>query len=78
VIVQHFLERVDYANECLNPKQHKPQRQNQNPGEDKGNHGKKTTIQVKQGQLNFMGDITIREHLPTFIFYLQISGRDSF
>jgi hypothetical protein len=29
-----------YANECPNPKQHKPQKQNQNPRVDKGNHDK--------------------------------------
>jgi hypothetical protein len=62
-----------YANACPNPKKDKSQRQNQNPGVDKGNLGKKSTIQLKQDQLNFMGNISIREHHPTFVLYFRIS-----
>jgi hypothetical protein len=50
-----------FANECPNPRQQKPQQQKQNPGSTKGNHNKKTSFQVKQSQLNFIGNITIRE-----------------
>jgi type II secretory ATPase GspE/PulE/Tfp pilus assembly ATPase PilB-like protein len=57
-----------YANECSNPRQQKPQQQNQNPGSAKGNHSKKPGFQVKQTQLNFMGNISIQEHLPTLSF----------
>jgi hypothetical protein len=39
-----------------------PEQQNQNPRVAKGNHDKKPTIQVKQGQLNFTGNLSIREH----------------
>jgi hypothetical protein len=51
-----------YANECPNPRKNKPEQQNQNPRVAKGNRDKKPTIQVKQGQLNFTGDFSIREH----------------
>jgi hypothetical protein len=33
-----------------------------NPGVAKGNRDKKPTIQVKQGQLNFAGNLSIRAH----------------
>jgi hypothetical protein len=45
-----------YANECPNPRKNKPEQQNQNPRVAKGNHDKKPMIQVKKGQLNFMGN----------------------
>jgi hypothetical protein len=45
--------------------------------EQKGNHDKKPAIQVKQEQLNFMGIISIRKHLPTFVLYFRISGRST-
>jgi hypothetical protein len=33
---------------------------------------------LKQDQLNFMGNISIREHHPTFVLYFRISRWDSF
>jgi hypothetical protein len=48
-----------YANECPNPRKIMPEQQNQNPRVAKGNHDKKPTIQVKQGQLNFTGNFSI-------------------
>jgi hypothetical protein len=50
-----------FANLCPNPRQQKPQQQNQNPGSAKGNHSKKPSFQVKQSQLNLIGNISIRE-----------------
>jgi hypothetical protein len=47
------------------------QQQNQNPGAAKGNHGKNLIFQVKQGQLNFMGNNSIREPLPTATFTFE-------
>jgi hypothetical protein len=55
-----------FAKRCPHPKQ-----QNQNPRADKENHGKKPIIQVKQGQLNFVGNVSIREHLPTSSFTFE-------
>jgi hypothetical protein len=52
-----------YANECPNPKRIKTEPQTPNPGVAKGNRGKKPIIQVKQGQLNFTGNPSIREHV---------------
>jgi hypothetical protein len=49
-----------YANECPNPRQQKPQQQNRNPGSANGNHNTKPSFQVKQSQLNFMGNVSIR------------------
>jgi hypothetical protein len=54
-----------YANECPHPKQQKLQQQNQNPRSAKGNHDNWPIFQVKQSQLNFMGNISIRGKLPT-------------
>jgi hypothetical protein len=51
-----------YANECPNPRKIKPEQQNQNPGVAKGNRDKKPMIQVKQVQLNFTGNFSVREH----------------
>jgi hypothetical protein len=50
-----------FANECPNPRQQKPQQQKQNPGSANVNHGKKPSVQVKQSQLNFIGNLSIRE-----------------
>jgi hypothetical protein len=50
-----------FANECPNPRQQKPQKHKQNPGSANVNHGKKSSFQVKQSQLNFIGNISIRE-----------------
>jgi hypothetical protein len=64
---KHFIRN------CPNPKQLEPQQQNQNPGAAEAFYGKKPIFQVKPDQLNFMGNISIREHLPTssFIFEYQ-------
>jgi hypothetical protein len=51
-----------YANECPNPKRIKTEQQTPNPGVAKGNRDKRPMIQVKQGQLNFTGNLSIREH----------------
>jgi hypothetical protein len=45
-----------------------PHKQKQNPESAKGNRGMKPAFQVKQGQMNFMGNISIRERLPTLSF----------
>jgi hypothetical protein len=37
------------------------------PQSNKGPHGKKPTIQVKQDQLNFMGIVSTQEHLPLWL-----------
>jgi hypothetical protein len=42
-----------------NPRKNEPEKQNQNPEVAKGNRDKKPTIQVKQGQLNFMANLLI-------------------
>jgi hypothetical protein len=51
-----------YANECPNPRRIKTEQQAPNPGVAKGNRDKKPMIQVKQGQLNFTSNLSIREH----------------
>jgi hypothetical protein len=51
-----------YANECPNPRRIKTEQQAPNPGVAKGNRDKKPMIQVKQGQLNFTGNFSTREH----------------
>jgi hypothetical protein len=51
-----------YANECPNPKRIKTEQQTPNPGVANGNRDKKPMNQVKQGQLNFTGNLSIREH----------------
>jgi hypothetical protein len=40
----------------------KSEQQNQHPEVAKGNRDKKPTINVKEGQLNFMGNFSIREN----------------
>jgi hypothetical protein len=50
-----------FANECPNPRQQKPQQQKENPESANDNHSKKPRFQVKQSQLNFIGNISIRE-----------------
>jgi hypothetical protein len=47
-----------YAKEC-------PNRRQQNPGSAIDNHGNKPSPQVEQGQLNFLGNISIPEPLLT-------------
>jgi hypothetical protein len=69
---KEFLPRIcyncrqpgHYVNKCLNPRQNKPHPQRQGSRANKGNHGKKPSIQVKQGQRNFMGIVSTREHHP--------------
>jgi hypothetical protein len=51
-----------YATEFPNPRKIKTEQQTPNPGVAKGNHDKKPMIQVKQGQLNFTGNFSVREH----------------
>jgi hypothetical protein len=53
-----------YANECPNPRKIKSEQQTQNPGVAKGNSDKKPTIQVKQAQLNFMGNFLFESISP--------------
>jgi hypothetical protein len=48
-----------FANECPNPRRIKTEQQALNPGVSKGNRDKKPLIQVKQGQLNFTGNLSI-------------------
>jgi hypothetical protein len=52
----------NFISKCLNPKK------NQNPGAVEGDHDKKPIFQVKPGQLNFKGNNSSREHLPTSSF----------
>jgi hypothetical protein len=51
-----------FANECPNLGRIKAEQQDLNPGVAKGNRDKKPIVQVKQGQLNFTGNLSIREH----------------
>jgi hypothetical protein len=52
-----------YANKCPNPRQNKPHPQRQCSKANKSHHNKKPKIQVNQGQHNFMGTVSTREHL---------------
>jgi hypothetical protein len=54
-----------YAKECPNPRQQNPQQNKQNPGSAINNHGNKSSLQVEQGQLNFLGNTSIPEPLLT-------------
>jgi hypothetical protein len=51
-----------FANECPNPRRIKTEQQAPNPRVAKSNRDKKPMVQVKQGQLNFTGNLSIREH----------------
>jgi hypothetical protein len=51
-----------YANECPNPRRIKTEQQTPSPGVAKGIRDEKPMIQVKQGQLNFTGNFSIRGH----------------
>jgi hypothetical protein len=62
-----------YANECPNPKRIKTEQQVPNPGVAKGNRDKKPIVQVKQGQLNFTGNLSIREH--AFVLFTFDDGK---
>jgi hypothetical protein len=52
-----------YANKCPNPRQNKAHPQRQDSKASKSHHNKKPNIQVKQGQRDFMGIVSTREHL---------------
>jgi hypothetical protein len=52
-----------FANKCPNPKQQKPQQQEQNPGPAIDNN--KPSPQVEQSQLNFVGNTSIPESFLT-------------
>jgi hypothetical protein len=52
-----------FANKCPNPRQNKPHPQRQGSKASKSHHNKKSNIQVKQGQRDFMGIVSTREHL---------------
>jgi hypothetical protein len=65
-----------YANECPNPKRIKTEQQTPNPRIAKGNRDKQPGIQVKQGQLNFTGNLSIREH--AFILFALMMGLTAF
>jgi hypothetical protein len=49
-----------FANKCPNPRQQKPQQQEQNPGSTINNN--KPSPQVEQSQLNFMGNTLSQNH----------------
>jgi hypothetical protein len=52
-----------YAKKCPNPRLDKPHPQRQDSKASKSHHNKKPNIQVKQGQRDFMGIVSTREHL---------------
>jgi hypothetical protein len=52
-----------YANKCMNPRRNKLHPQRQGSKVSKSHHNKKLNIQVKQGQRDFMGIVSTREHL---------------
>jgi hypothetical protein len=52
-----------YAKKCPNPRLDKPHPQRQDSKASKNHHNKKPNIQVKQGQRDFMGIVSTREHL---------------
>jgi hypothetical protein len=58
-----IVDNQHYANKCPNPRQNKPHPQRQGSKASKSHHNKKPNIQVKQGQRNFMGIVSTREHL---------------
>jgi hypothetical protein len=52
-----------FANKCPNPKRNKPRPSRQGSKANKNHHDKKPIIHVKQGQRNFMGIVSTREHI---------------
>jgi hypothetical protein len=52
-----------YANTCSNPRLDKPRPQRQGSKASKSHHHKKPNIQGKQDRCNFMGIVSIQEHL---------------
>jgi hypothetical protein len=65
-----------YAKKCANPKRIKTEQQTPNLGIAKGNRDKQPIIQAKQGQLNFTGNLSIREH--AFIPFALMMGLTAF
>jgi hypothetical protein len=61
-----------FANKCPNPRQQKPQQQNQNPGSAINNN--EPSPQVEQSQLNIMGNTSIPE--PFFTSPCTFESRD--
>jgi hypothetical protein len=57
-----------YARECPNPRKQNPQQHKQNPGPAINNYDNKPSPQVEQGQLNFLGNTSIPEQLPHFLW----------
>jgi hypothetical protein len=60
-----------YANKCLNPKQNKPHPQGRGSEANKGNHGKNPAIQVKQDQLDFIGNISNWSYFSLWLLILE-------
>jgi hypothetical protein len=56
-----------YANTCPNPRRNKPHPHRHGSKANKSHHDKKPNIQVKQGQHNFMGLVSTREHLSLWL-----------
>jgi hypothetical protein len=52
-----------YANKCLNPMLNVPRPQRQGSKASKSHYNNKSNIQVKQGERDFMGIVSTREHL---------------
>jgi hypothetical protein len=52
-----------YVNTCPNPRQNKTRPLRQGSKANKNHHDKKPNIQVKQGQRDFRGIVSTREHL---------------
>ena len=71
-------EAGHYANECPRPKQQNPRNQ-QNQGrvlaQNNNDKGKKQTVQVKQGRLNFTTMVGIPEGAPVLMGTFSIQGK---
>ena len=61
-----------YANKCPRPKQNNQQGQGQ--GSKQGNQGKKQTVQIKQGRLNFTTMVDLPEGAPVLTGTFSIRG----
>jgi hypothetical protein len=62
-----------YSNKCTHPRQQNQQSQGQ--GSKVGNQGKKQTVQVKQGRLNFTTVVDLPEGAPVLTGTFSIHGR---
>jgi hypothetical protein len=62
-----------YANKCTHPRQQHQQSQGQ--GSKPGHQGKKQTVQVKQGRLNFTTVVDLPEGAPVLTGTFSIHGR---